>query len=219
MSVSKRKPGVEPDHLILAARDLDSGSGWLEEHFGVVLAAGGKHVRMGTHNRLLGLGENFYLELIAIDPQAPPPDRPRWFCLDQLVLPADRPRLIHWVARSADIQSDAAGSTEPLGEILSMERGDYRWRISVPADGHLPGDGLVPTLIQWEVPFHPTERLSDKGCRLMKLEGFHPQPAYIRAALASLDLGSRLDVHPCADGEPAQLVAYIRTPRGLVELD
>jgi hypothetical protein len=25
---------------------------------------------MGTHNRLLGLGEDLYLELIAIDPQA-----------------------------------------------------------------------------------------------------------------------------------------------------
>lgn len=172
---------------------------------------------MGTHNRLLGLGGNFYLELIAIDPAAAPPGRSRWFELDSL--PAqDRPHLIHWVARSDDIARDAACSEDP-GQILPMERGDYRWRISVPADGHLPGAGLVPTLIQWDVAQHPASRLPDAGCRLMKLEGFHPQPARIRAALDSLGLGSRLDVHACAAGEAVQLVAYLRTPRGLIELD
>lgn len=209
---------VEPDHLVLAAHDLDTGAAWLEHHLGVALAPGGKHVRMGTHNRLLGLGDNFYLELIAIDAAAAPPDRPRWFALDQLHA-SERPRLVHWVARSDDIETDAACSAEALGDILPMARGDYRWRISVPADGHLPGEGLVPTLIQWDVPQHPAARLPDAGCRLMKLEGFHPQPVRIRAALAALGLGSRLDVHPCAAGEPAQLVAYLRTPRGLVELD
>ena len=124
---------VEPDHLVLAAHDLDAGAAWMEQHLGVALAAGGKHPRMGTHNRLLGLGDNFYLELIAIDTAAAPPERPRWFALDRLQA-SDRPRLIHWVARSDDILRDAAGSAEPLGEILPMERGDYRWRISVPVD-------------------------------------------------------------------------------------
>lgn len=209
-----------PDHLVLAARDLDRGTAWLERRLGVTLEQGGRHSRMGTHNRLLHLGENFYLELIAIDPQAPPPGRPLWFALDrQEALPADRPRLIHWVARSEDIVRDAAASTEAMGDILPMERGDYRWRITVPPDGHLPGDGLVPTLIQWNVPFHPASRLADRGCRLMKLEGFHPQPARIRTALAALGLASRLDVHACATGEAPQLVAYIRTPGGLIELD
>ena len=209
---------VEPDHLVLAARDLDAGAAWLEHHLGVALSAGGKHARMGTHNRVLGLGNDYYLELIAIDAQAAPPGRPRWFDLDRLQA-SDRPRLIHWVARSDDIARDIAACSEALGEILPMERGDYFWRISVPADGHLPGDGLVPTLIQWGVPHHPASRLPDAGCRLMKLEGFHPQPARIRTALAALGLGSRLDVHPCAEGEAAQLVAYLRTPGGLVELD
>ncbi|MDP2824874.1 MAG: VOC family protein [Sulfuritalea sp.] len=208
-----------PDHLVLAARDLDLGTDWLEDRLGVALAQGGKHIRMGTHNRLLGLGDDFYLELIAIDPRASPPGRPRWFGLDRPAdLPADRPRLLHWVARSDDIRREMAASTEDLGEILPMERGDYRWRITVPPDGHLPGAGLVPTLIQWDVPFHPASRLPDAGCRLMKLEGFHPEPARIRAALSALGLASRLDVRPVTDEAP-QLVAYVRTPGGLVELD
>jgi len=209
---------AEPDHLVLAARDLDTASAWLEHRFGVALATGGRHERMGTHNRLLKLGERFYLELIAIDPAASTPGRPRWFGLDSLE-PSNRPRLIHWVACSEDIGGDAAASSEAQGDILPMQRGDYRWRITVPPDGHLPGDGLVPTLIQWDVPFHPAGRLPDAGCRLMKLEGFHPQPARIKAALATLGLASRLDVHQSAAAEPAQLVAYLRTPRGMVELD
>lgn len=126
---------------------------------------------------------------------------------------------MHWVARSEDIQGEAGASIEDLGEILPMERGDYRWRITVPPDGHLPGSGLVPTLIQWDVPFHPAGRLSESGCRLMKLEGFHPETERIRGALSALDLASRLDVHPCGSDELPQLVAYLRTPRGMVELD
>lgn len=209
-----------PDHLVLAARDLDSGTAWLQDRLGVKLAQGGRHARMGTHNRLLGLGEGLYLELIAIDPEAPPPGRPRWFGLDRPDgLPADRPRLIHWVARSDDIMREAAASSEALGEILSMERGDYRWRITVPPDGGMPGDGLVPTLIQWEVASHPAQRLPDQACRLMKLEGFHPEPVRIGAGLAALGLASCLDVHSCPVGDAVQLVAYIRTPRGLAELD
>ncbi|MBI5108925.1 MAG: VOC family protein [Rhodocyclales bacterium] len=214
-----RSPVAVPDHLVLAARDLDAGAIWLEGHLGVALSPGGKHQRMGTHNRLLGLGEGFYLELIAIDPLAPPPGRPRWFGLDDAKWADDRPRLIHWVARSDDILRDAAASIAPLGAILPMERGDYRWRITVPPDGHLPGDGLLPTLIQWDVPFHPAQRLPESGCRLMKQEAFHPDPVPLRRALAVLGLDSRLDLHRADGGEPAPLVAYLKTPRGLVELD
>lgn len=208
-----------PDHLVLAARDLDAGAAWLEARLGVALAAGGKHGLMGTHNRLLGLGEGLYLELIAVDPGAPSPARPRWFGLDALTFADERPRLIHWVARSEDLGRDLSNCRHDPGEILTMERGDYRWRITVPADGHLPGDGLLPTLIQWDVPFHPAQRLPESGCRLMKLEGFHPDPEPLRTALSALGLGLRLDLHSCPAGEPAQLVAYLKTPRGLVELD
>ncbi len=212
-------PSATPDHLVLAARDLDAAAAWLEAHLGVTLDAGGEHVRMGTHNRLLGLGADLYLELIAIDPRAPPIDRPRWFGLDTLDLPEQRPRLIHWVARSDDLARDLADCRHDAGAILAMERGDYRWRITVPSDGHLPGDGLLPTLIQWDVPFHPAQRLPDSGCRLMKLEAFHSAAADLKVDLAAIGLASRLDLHAAEAGDPAQLVAYLKTPRGLVELD
>lgn len=212
---------AEIDHLVVAARDLESGARWLEERLGVPLAPGGAHAAMGTHNRLLRLAGSprLYLELIAIDPACVPPCRPRWFGLDDPRLQARlavRPRLIHWVARSADLAREA---TPTHGDILPMQRGEYRWRITVPRDGRPPGDGLVPTLIQWEVPMHPAERLPEAGCTLMKLEGFHPAPETVAARLAQLGLTSALALHPAPAGAAGELVAYLKTPRGLIELD
>ena len=34
-----------------------------------------------------------------------------------------------------------------------------RWRITIPDDGKLPAKGIVPTVIQWDVPFHPADAL------------------------------------------------------------
>jgi hypothetical protein len=210
------------DHLVVAAADLDAGTAWLEERLGVALAPGGRHAAMGTHNRLLKLGPRLYLELIAIDPAAPKPERARWFGLDDTVLRAriaERPHLIHWVARCNDIEAASAACPEPLGDVLDLSRGDFRWRITVPADGHLPSNGLLPSLIQWQSPAHPAEPLPERGCALMKLEGFHPERTCVRGALAALGLGDAIAVYPAAPGEAPSLAAFLKTPAGLRELD
>ena len=210
------------DHLVLAAADLESGTRWLAAHLGVRLSPGGAHVAMGTHNRLLRLGPQLTLELIAIDPSAPSPTQPRWFALDAPQMQArlaERPRLIHWVARCDDIAAESAACPEPLGAAMPMRRGDFEWLITVPTDGHLPGDGLIPTLIEWRVPQHPASGLPEAGCTLMKLEGFHPDPARIGAALSGLGMEKTLALHPAAPGEAPGLLAYLKTPLGLRELD
>lgn len=207
------------DHLVVATHHLAAGAAWLENHLGVALSPGGAHATMGTHNRLLKLGPALYLELIAIDPLAPAPPRPRWFALDTPQMQArlsERPRLIHWVARSTDIAVESATCPKPLGEVTPMRRGDFEWLITVPADGHLPGDGLVPTLIEWRVARHPAQLLPEAGCALLKLEGFHPDPKPIKTALAALGLEQSLAMYAGADIE---LQAYLETPGGLRELD
>lgn len=210
------------DHLVLATHDLAQGAAWLEDHLGVPLAPGGVHTTMGTHNRLLRLGPSLYLELIAIDPQAPAPQRPRWFALDTPAMQAriaERPRLIHWVARSADIAMESAVCPDPLGEITTMQRGEFEWLITVPADGHLPGDGLLPTLIEWRVSRCPADALPDAGCTLLKIEGFHAEPERIVAALAQIGLQDALAIFPATPGEAPALAAWLKTPLGMRELD
>ena len=197
------------DHLVIAAPTLESGTAWLEGLLGVPLQAGGKHAFMGTHNRLLRLGK-VYLEVIAIDPDVPAPNRPRWFGLDTLLL--GQPRLIHWVARTDDLEHVAAHSLEPLGVVTDAARGDLRWRITIPDDGHLPLEGLVPTLIEWRGA-HPVSKMAESPCELVSLTGTHPQPQRVQAALESI--GARLEV---SKGEIPALSAVIQSPNGLVNL-
>jgi hypothetical protein len=206
------------DHLVLAATTLADGIDHFAAVTGVTPRPGGRHVAMGTHNALVKLGERLYLEIIAIDPEGTKPARPRWFGLDDRALQAElteRPRLIHWVARTGDIERAAARCPVALGPVHPMARGDYRWRITIPDDGTLPASGLVPTLIQWDVPMHPADSLPASGVALKGLAASHREPGPIRAALAALGLGETLAV--TYDRE-TRLAAMLQTPRGIVTL-
>jgi catechol 2,3-dioxygenase-like lactoylglutathione lyase family enzyme len=212
-----RPIAVEPDHLVVVAQDLRRGCDWVEERLGVRPQPGGKHIAMGTHNALLSLGPRFYLEVIAVDPDGAKPSRPRWFDLDEprmRAAMAEGPHLAHWVARTGDIDT-AAARLPDLGVPMPMARGDLTWRITIPDDGHRPGRGLVPTLIQWPGPQHPTDRMIDSGCRLVAIAGEHPDPALVRAELATLGLSETMKV---TYGKSPRIAAMIRTARGIATI-
>jgi hypothetical protein len=209
---------VTLDHLVIAATTLADGIDHVATIMGVTPVPGGKHATMGTHNALLRLGGETYLEIIAIDPDAPKPPWPRWFGLDDIALQAElteRPRLVGWVARTNDIEAATAASPLPLGTVQPMQRGDYRWRITIPDDGARPGKGLVPMLIQWDVPTHPAERLPKSKVTLAQLAGTHPEPAPLRAALAALGLEGTIAI---SYDRELRIAAMLRTPRGIVTL-
>lgn len=184
----------ELDHLVVAAATLKVGAAWVLDIFGVPATLGGKHVRMGTHNLLLRLDAGRYLEVIAVDPDAPTPMRPRWFGLDDTAMRSrieSCPQLIHWVCRCRGIDALAA-RVPALGAAYPMERGDLRWRITIPDDGNLPHDGVVPTLIEWDVATHPSVRLPETGLHLDALAATHPQPESASKALRRLGVLSLL---------------------------
>lgn len=206
------------DHLVVAARTLEEGVAWVEALTGASMGPGGKHAAMSTHNRLLSLGPGRFLEVIAIDPAAPPPGRARWFELDHPATAARLargPALVHWVIRAEDLEGAIEASGATGTEVLALSRGDYRWRIGVPPDGRLALQGVAPTVIRWEGP-HPAERLPDAGCHLERLALGHPAAAGLlrRLRAAGLDPGDPVE----ADASAAGLRARIRTPRGIVEL-
>ena len=196
------------DHLAIAAETLDAGVAMVEDALGVGLAPGGEHPAMGTHNRLLSLGPGEYLEVIAINPGAPPPGRPRWFGLDGF---AGRPRPQCWIARSDDLQAALAAAPEGIGVPIHFTRGIYEWEMVVPDDGLLPFDGLYPALIGWHSKAHPADALPDAGVRLKRLVITHPDAAALRAALEPMLLDPRLAITTGA--EPA-LAAEFDTPNG-----
>jgi hypothetical protein len=209
---------VTLDHLVVAATTLEQGEDHLEELLGARPQRGGKHVAMGTHNSLLKLGERSFIELIAIDPEGAAPRRPRWFALDSPAMRdalTDGPRLIHWVARCEDIEAARRASPIDLGRVQTMERGSFRWRITIPDDGHLPAGGLVPTLVQWAEARHPSDTLPDRHVHLATLAGAHPEPATIRTALAALGVAEVLKT--TFEAQP-RLAALLQGPRGPVSL-
>ncbi len=215
------------DHLVVAAESLAQGEQWCEATLGVTPAPGGRHALMGTHNRLLRIATarypRAYLEIIAIDPDAAPPARKRWFDLDDAALQQQtrhEPRLVHFVAAT----TDAAAALKSLrrlglerGPLIAAERatphGVLRWQISVRRDGQRLFYGGLPTLIQWgEV--HPADAMPEAGLALQSLRVVHPRAADLRAAHAAIGLEG-----VSVDEGPPNIVAVLDTPRGTVTLE
>lgn len=169
---------------------------------------------MGTHNLLLPLGDAVFLEVIAINPKAPAPQRPRWFELDRLP-PHAKPFLGCWVARTNDIHASLAAASEPLGVVEPMSRGELEWLISIPEDGSLPLAGTAPALIQWHTDTHPAKGMQDQGCRLVGLQLLHPEPARLKALIDSLRFREPVSTLSVAEAAAPGLVAHIDTPQGL----
>ncbi|GHE02002.1 polyphosphate kinase [Defluviimonas sp. 20V17] len=199
------------DHFAVSAETLEDGVAAIEAALGLPMGPGGRHARMGTHNRLLGLGD-LYLEVIAVDPAAPAPDHPRWFDLDGF---SGGARVTNWIARSNDLETALAAAPAGAGQPMQFARDDLRWRMAVPADGRLPFDNAFPALIQWQgaaaTTRHPTRRLPETGCRLRRLEIAHPGAEALRAALAPLIVEPRVMVVP---GPRPEMRAEIDTPHG-----
>jgi hypothetical protein len=202
------------DHLVVAAASLEAGAQYIRATLGVELEPGGEHARMGTHNRLLRLGDGLYLEVIAINPAAAQPTRARWFELDRMARDAP-PRLVTWLVRTHDIEASVARCEVPLGRIEHMMRGTLSWRITIPADGSLPFDGIMPSIIEWQAAQHPSNQLPDHGCRLLRLEGRHAEAERIQGALAALDVDAPVMIVQAEIHASPQLTAIIDTPAGV----
>jgi hypothetical protein len=211
---------IEPDHVVIAARSLEEGAAWCEATLGATPVEGGRHATMATNNRLLGLGDGIhrrvYLEIIALDPEAPPATRARWFDLDSPALQAKvavAPRLVHWVARCNDVDRAIAAlraAGHDPGDAIAAERmtahGLLRWRISLRDDGRRPAAGAVPLLIEWGAA-HPCDRLPASAVSVARI------------ALGGVDRGvaEMLGVSMAAAGSPPLSIG-LDTPRGRVEL-
>jgi hypothetical protein len=219
---SHTPPTAELDHIVVAAHNLDQGCEYVRDRLGVVPTGGGKHVAMGTHNRVLKLGRDCYLEVIAIDPGAQSPDMPRWFNLDDPDVQEQlrsQPRLITWVVRTEAIDRLARDIFNDRLVVRPMRRDALRWRFAFSLDGSMPGDGLIPHLIQWDHPVHPAANMKASGCKIMHLEGLHVDPPPVRSVIASMGVDGAIAIHRATAQRPSGLAVHVATPKGRVLLD
>ena len=212
------EPGAgaaEPDHLVLGCDALGRGAEWVRAALGVEPAPGGAHPGRGTHNLLLGLGPDLYLEIIAPDPAQPEPGAPRAFGLDE---PGTRealrggPALLSFVARTPALATLLARLGEGAGTAVPMSRGVHRWLFAAPEDA---AGGVLPCLIEWPGNRSAAALLPDSGWRLARLAAEHPEPDRICRALAERGL---VAVPVRAAPAPALLAELERPGVGRVRL-
>lgn len=185
------------DHIVIGARTLEEGARYVEEVLGVKPSKGGAHPGVGTHNMLLGMGANCYVEIIAPDPAQPDPPHPRPFDLDEASLKTAleaEPRLIAYVASTPALDAVVARlGPSHAGEVRAMSRGNLSWRMAFPPQRQ-DMDNLIPPLIQWGGE-RAAKHIRDSGWRLKALEADHPDAQALRSALTVRGLADAVKVN------------------------
>ncbi|MDZ7708496.1 MAG: VOC family protein [Trueperaceae bacterium] len=176
------------DHLLYAGPELDRLVRELARTTGATPVVGGKHAGQGTHNALLGLGADTYLELIAPDPDQDGGD----FAASIDALPGAE--LHAWCVRTDDadelvarIRDGGHGVVRRSMSRVTPEGDELRWEL-IFATGHAWA-GAAPFFIAWGETPHPAARLA-QGASLRSLTVLHPEPGPLRTWLAGLGLAT-----------------------------
>lgn len=187
----------------------------IEALLGVRPIPGGRHPLFGTHNALLSLGPDTYLEVIAPDPDLPAPARGRLVNLS-----ADQvPRFMTWVLRVRNLEAFMRNPAVARSGIGPVEGGNRQqadgslieWQLTDPYA--LPMDGAVPFLIDWRNTTHPARTGPEAG-ELTGLRIEHPDPLRVRAALQALAAAANV-----VKAEQFRLTVQIQTSEGIKTLE
>ena len=163
------------DHIMLGAANLDAGVRELESLIGIRAVYGGEHPHLGTHNAIVSLGPQTYIEVIA--------PRAGAKLSDDL---AELPKLEHitpigWAVGTDDVRALKARlakseirTTQPRPGTRKTPSGDVlRWEL---VDIEPPLDN-APFFIQWaERSKHPAKS-APGGCSLANIEFEDPNVA------------------------------------------
>ena len=206
------------DHIVIGVDKLSSGTKNIESKLNTKFSPGGEHKVMGTHNNLLKLQSDIYLEVIAKNPNVDTPSRQRWFSLDQTSIKEkikNSPRALCWVLKVDNIEDTVKKCGYNPGEILQLSRDDLMWKVTIPSNGKLIENGVLPVLIEWKNNEHPTSKLTNQGISLNKLSLFHPEPYKIKEIISNLINSDLIDI---SQGNP-RIEFNFATPQGKFIID
>jgi hypothetical protein len=209
------------DHLVIGAGSLAQGVDYVRESLGVDMPFGGVHEKMGTHNHLMQLGNDIFLEILAINHDMEPPTRPRWFSLDDAFIRqqiAVQPTLLTWVVNTQNIKGLIRQAAFSMGTAEFVTRGNLSWYFGLPKDGRLFAGGMLPYAIEWQTDTHPSVHMADGGCRLQGLEICHPYPRWLESMLTSIGALDLVTITDLAQNTPPYMIAHIDTPDGVKKL-
>lgn len=207
------------DHLTIVAPSLEAGAAYVRDQLGIDMPLGGKHPEMGTHNLVLRISDEVFMEVIAVDPDAGRPTGPRWFGLDDAdaIRSAwdDGRRLRGWVAKTDDLDTVLARHGVLLGKKTRVSRGERSWLFSVLPDGSLPVDGIAPSVVDREGRPGAISALPRLGANLLSFQIEHPDPGWVLELYATLGVANPPEV---LKGAQLSYRAIIETSSGIKEL-
>ena len=161
------------DHIVFGARSLEEGTNFIEKKLGIKLSEVGYHDFMGTHNRVVKVDKDVYLEVIAIDPSSKSPNENRWFNLDNPILQKKleySPQMIGYVIETKDKEMLKHFCTP-----IEASRGNYKWNFAMPSlesnffNKELIENGIIPSLINWKSN-KPVYEMKNNQLSLKKIE-------------------------------------------------
>ena len=161
------------DHIVFGARSLEEGTNFIEKKLDIKLSEVGYHDFMGTHNRVVKVDKDIYLEVIAIDPSSKSPNENRWFNLDNPKLQKKleySPQMIGYVIEAKDKEILKHFCTP-----IKASRGNYKWNFAMPNlesnffNKELIENGIIPSLINWKSN-KPVHEMKKNQLSLKKIE-------------------------------------------------
>ncbi len=142
------------DHIVFGAYTLEEGTDFIEKKLKVSLSDIGYHKEMGTHNRVIRISEEVYLEVIAINPKIKNLKNKVWFNLDNPCLQSKlkkSPQIIGYV-----IEYNDKKLLKYYDPFFESSRASYKWCFAMPnskinfLDSNIIESGILPSLISWK---------------------------------------------------------------------
>lgn len=203
------------DHIVYAVPDLEAAINEFEKLSGVRPVFGGYHTTKGTKNALVNLGNECYLEILAIDEDNIAVESPRWMGIDMI----KNSQITRWSLKSNQLNQDSEILQKHQPKMGIIQGGQRKtstddtlaWEMILPLA--TPAVELVPFMTDWQHSIvHPTHNLPQQ-CTLISLSFTHPNPAAIQQVFDKLGIDIMIE-----KGEKTMIRAKIKSPNGVFEI-
>jgi len=144
--------GRKIDHIVYAVLNLEEAMQWFEKLTRIAPIFGGFHTTQGTKNALVNLGNNCYLELLAIDEQNTAIAAPRWMGVDRI----RKPQITRWSLKTSQSAKDSEVLKEYDAKMGRIQGGQRKmtngellvWDMIMPLAN--PAVEIIPFMTDWQ---------------------------------------------------------------------
>ena len=128
---------------------------------------------------------------------------------------SQQPVLLNWVVNTDNLPQLLTNASIDFGVSTPVTRGSLSWFFGLPHDGRLLAAGMLPYLIEWKTPVHPSATMTDCDCKLESLRITHPNPGWLVAQLESVGADKLVSITDAGPSGTPVLTANINTPQGV----